>query len=120
MPTPPAVTASQMAEVDRLMVEVYRVSLVQMMEQAGLHLARLVRRFLGNRVEGRSIAVVCGKGNNGGGGMVAARHLLNWGGRVRGGTGGCSRSTQGCAGTTVVNPGGPGNRTAGRDRPGAL
>ena len=82
MPTPPAVTASQMAEVDRLMVEVYRVSLVQMMEQAGLHLARLVRRFLGDRVEGRWIAVVCGKGNNGGGGMVAARHLLNWGGRV--------------------------------------
>jgi NAD(P)H-hydrate epimerase len=30
----------------------------------------------------RRIAVLCGRGNNGGGGMVAARHLHNWGASV--------------------------------------
>ena len=37
----PAVTRGQMEEIDRLMVEEYGVLLVQMMENAGLHLARV-------------------------------------------------------------------------------
>jgi NAD(P)H-hydrate epimerase len=78
----PAITTSQMVEVDRLMTEVYGIGLVQMMENAGRSLAELTRRLLGGDISGRKIAVLCGSGNNGGGGMVAARHLHNWGGEV--------------------------------------
>lgn len=78
----PAITTSQMVEVDRLMMEEYGIGLVQMMENAGRSLAELTRRLLGGEVSGRKIAVLCGAGNNGGGGMVAARHLHNWGAEV--------------------------------------
>jgi len=71
-----------MVEVDRLMIEDYGIGLVQMMENAGRGLATLTRRLLGGDVSGRKIAVLCGSGNNGGGGMVAARHLHNWGAEI--------------------------------------
>lgn len=78
----PALTAAQMIEVDRLMVERFGIGLEQMMENAGRNLAALARLWLGGRVVGRRISVLCGGGNNGGGGMVAARHLHNWGAQV--------------------------------------
>lgn len=79
----PSVTADQMAEVDRLAVEAYGVSLLQMMEQAGSHLAELLRGELGGDLAGRRVVVAVGPGDNGGGGLVAARHLVNRGARVR-------------------------------------
>ena len=79
----PAITTDQMREVDRLMVETFGISLLQMMENAGRSLAELARRRLGGNVIGKRIAVICGPGNNGGGGMVAARYLHNWGADVR-------------------------------------
>lgn len=75
----PAVTASQMAEIDRLMVEEYGIDLIQMMENAGRSLAALATHIRAAGREGEPILVLCGAGNNGGGGMVAARHLHNWG-----------------------------------------
>lgn len=78
----PALTTAQMVEVDRLMVEAYGISLEQMMENAGRNLAELARQLLGGQVANRSITVLCGAGNNGGGGMVAVRHLHNWGAQV--------------------------------------
>src|SRR2546425_9577656 len=69
-----------MREVDRLMIETFRISLVQMMELAGRTLAALVRLRLGGLVSGQSVVVAVGTGHNGGGGLVAARHLANWGG----------------------------------------
>ena len=78
----PAVTAEQIREVDRLMVETCGVSLLQMMELAGLGLAYLVREHLDGTVTGKSVVVAAGHGNNGGGGQVAARHLSNWGAAV--------------------------------------
>lgn len=78
----PSVTADQMREVDRLMVEKYGIQLVQMMENAGANLARLVLRMLKNSASGKRVIVAAGKGGNGGGGLVAARHLSNWGARV--------------------------------------
>ena len=74
----PSVTAAQMAEVDRRVVRDYRIGLVQMMELAGRGLAEQARAMLGGSVVGRKIIVLCGMGNNGGGGMVAARHLHGW------------------------------------------
>ncbi len=79
----PAVTAAQMADVDRLAVEVYGITLFQMMEQAGSHLAEVVRLELGGDLRDRAVVVVAGPGNNGGGGLAAARHLANRGACVR-------------------------------------
>ena len=79
---PPALTTIQMIEVDRLMINEWGITLMQMMENAGRSFAELARRRLGGTVEGSRIAVLCGNGNNGGGGMTAARHLHNWGARV--------------------------------------
>ena len=78
----PVLSTPQMVEVDRLMIEEYHILLIQMMENAGRNLAELARRNFGGQVDGRSIAILCGAGNNGGGGLVAARHLSNWGAEV--------------------------------------
>jgi len=78
----PALTTAQMFEVDRAMIEDYHIELIQMMENAGRGFAELARRQMGGTVKGHSVAVLCGSGNNGGGGMTAARHLHNWGAQV--------------------------------------
>ena len=59
------------------------LSLLQMMELAGAHLADLAVERLGGDLRDRSVLVAVGPGNNGGGGLVAARHLVNRGARVR-------------------------------------
>jgi len=79
----PSLTTEQMAEVDRLMIEEYGILLIQMMENAGRSLAEQARRMLDGRVSARQIIVLCGAGNNGGGGLVAARHLHNRGATVQ-------------------------------------
>jgi NAD(P)H-hydrate epimerase len=79
----PVVTAATMAEVDRQAIKTHGVGLLQMMEQAGSHLAEVVRLELGGDLRDRSVVVVAGPGNNGGGGLAAARHLANRGARVR-------------------------------------
>jgi NAD(P)H-hydrate epimerase len=76
------ISVAQMIEVDRLMTEEYGIGLLQMMENAGRSLGELSRRLLGGNADGRKIVVLVGKGNNGGGGMVAARHLANAGARI--------------------------------------
>ncbi len=76
------VTAGQMAEVDRSAVEEYGVTILQMMEQAGSHLADVVRLEVGGDLQDRRIVVAVGPGNNGGGGLAAARHLANRGASV--------------------------------------
>jgi NAD(P)H-hydrate epimerase len=81
--TIPTVTAAVMAEVDGLAVDEFGIDLLQMMEQAGSHLAELVRAELGGDLRGRRVIVAVGPGNNGGGGLVAARHLANRGASVR-------------------------------------
>ncbi|HEY6043237.1 MAG TPA: NAD(P)H-hydrate epimerase, partial [Anaerolineae bacterium] len=78
----PALTTDQMREVDRVMVTEMGISLIQMMENAGRHLAVLARELCGGRVESKKIVVLAGRGNNGGGGLVAVRRLANWGADV--------------------------------------
>ena len=71
----PAVTVEQMREVDRIMIEDLHIELIQMMENAGRNLAELaVRQFAP-----RTATVLAGPGGNGGGGLVAARHLVDRG-----------------------------------------
>lgn len=64
-----------MVEVDRLMIDEMGISLIQMMENAGLQLARLAI----DRYQPSSVLVLVGSGGNGGGGLVAARRLSGWG-----------------------------------------
>ncbi len=75
----PVVTLEEMREVDRIMIEEVGISLDQMMENAGVRLAQFARDLSGPE---STVAVLIGKGNNGGGGLVAARHLHNWGHHV--------------------------------------
>lgn len=79
----PTVTASEMAQVDALATDEFGIDLLQMMEQAGSHLAELVRAELGGNLHSRRVIVAVGPGNNGGGGLAAARHLANRGASVR-------------------------------------
>ena len=74
----PAVSAAEMAEVDRLATDVFGISLLQMMEHAGSSLAELTMRLAPTG----AITVLAGGGNNGGGGLCAARHLINRGRKV--------------------------------------
>ena len=57
------------------------VTVVSLMENAGREVARVAAAVTGG-LYGRRAVVVCGKGNNGGDGLVAARHLALWGMRV--------------------------------------
>ena len=57
------------------------VSTDELMENAGLAVARSVRRMSG-ALTGVPIVVLVGPGNNGSDGLVTARHLRRWGARV--------------------------------------
>ncbi len=68
-------TATEMARIDRLTTEQAGIPSLELMENAGRAVAQfLVEQF--GPLEPRKIVVLCGKGNNGGDGMVAARHLF--------------------------------------------
>jgi NAD(P)H-hydrate epimerase len=75
-------TLAQMREVDRLMVEDFGITLLQMMEHAGRGLAEVARRSVGGSLAEARVLVLAGPGNNGGGGLTAARHLANAGAEV--------------------------------------
>src|SRR5262245_31417476 len=71
----PSVSEAQMREVDRLMIDDFHINLLQMMENAGRNLAELCVRVFAPA----NVALLAGSGGNGGGGLVAARHLTNRG-----------------------------------------
>ncbi|MHA2303399.1 MAG: NAD(P)H-hydrate epimerase [Candidatus Thorarchaeota archaeon] len=65
-----------MIEVDRIMVNELKVPIELMMEHAGLSLAKLAVALRNHQAP--EFYIVAGPGNNGGGGLVAARRLMNW------------------------------------------
>jgi hydroxyethylthiazole kinase-like uncharacterized protein yjeF len=69
-------TTAEMEAVDRATSERFAIPLLDLMEHAGWAVARFVLRELPRC---RRICVLCGKGNNGGDGFVAARHLAEAG-----------------------------------------
>lgn len=75
-----ALTAAEMREVDRLTTERFGIPAHRLMEAAGASVAAAARRAC-IRANGaqRGVCVLCGKGNNGGDGFVAARYLLEAG-----------------------------------------
>lgn len=75
-----ALTAAQMRDVDRLTTERYGVPSLQLMENAGTRVLEFLRgRF--PDLPARSVVLLCGKGNNGGDGLVVARLLSQLGGQ---------------------------------------
>lgn len=66
-------------EMDYYAVDNYHLPVELMMESAGLQLARLAATVV---ERGASVFVGVGPGNNGGGGLVAARRLEAWGYKV--------------------------------------
>ena len=74
------VTADQMRRLEQACIPL-GVSLDDLMERAGLEVARCARSLLGGAA-GRRIVVLVGPGNNGADGFVAARHLQRWGAEV--------------------------------------
>lgn len=71
-----ALTFEEMRKFDFAAVNDYQLPIELMMENAGLHLAAAVRDLLPN---GGEVLIGVGPGNNGGGGLVAARRLKAWG-----------------------------------------
>ncbi len=74
------VSAEEMRSIDRATSERFGVSSLTLMENAGTAVAEHVLRQYGFA---QRIAVICGKGNNGGDGFVASRHLHERGKAVR-------------------------------------
>jgi NAD(P)H-hydrate epimerase len=75
-------TADEMAEVDRVAIEDFGIDVLALMESAGAAAARVARQMLEGSVTGKRLTCFVGKGNNGGDGLVAARHLHNWGAKM--------------------------------------
>ncbi len=74
-------TVQEIRECDRQVMENYGLSEVVLMENAGQAVCQVVKREFG--ITDRRITVLCGGGNNGGDGFVAARLLHSWGADVR-------------------------------------
>src|ERR1700690_1727671 len=66
------VTAAEMREIDRVTSERFGVPSLTLMENAGTAVADFV---ISQYPAAKRIGIVCGKGNNGGDGLVAARKL---------------------------------------------
>ena len=71
-------STSEMRDVDRLCTDRFSIPSLTLMENAGHSVAEFLQNRFKNRGQ-RRIVVLCGKGNNGGDGLVAARHLFEFG-----------------------------------------
>src|SRR5512136_3024674 len=74
MPAMRVLTARQMREADRRTIEDLGVPSLVLMENAGREVASAIERTFPDLV-GRRVAILCGRGNNGGDGFVVARLL---------------------------------------------
>ena len=76
------VTAEEMREIDRLTTEQYGIPPLLLMENAAHAASRVIVEKLGGSVAGKSVLVLCGKGNNGGDGAALGRILWQQGADV--------------------------------------
>jgi len=68
------VTSQQMRILDQLTIDETGIPGIILMENAGIHLYRFLEDEVED-LEDKKISIICGKGNNGGDGMVLARQL---------------------------------------------
>lgn len=76
--TAKVVTANEMRLIDKRAIEYYGIPAAVLMENAGRNVAEAVYRLLQGK-RSKKVLVFCGRGNNGGDGMVCARYLANKG-----------------------------------------
>jgi len=74
------VTSDQMREIERR-AEMVGLTVEALMENAGRAVAEETKKVIGG-IAGRRILILVGPGNNGGDGLVAARHFDDWGAEV--------------------------------------
>jgi NAD(P)H-hydrate epimerase len=77
------VTADQMRAVDQYAIERLRIPGLELMESAGRGIAEWIHELYGDSLRDLRVAVISGKGNNGGDGFVVARYLVEWGAAVK-------------------------------------
>ncbi len=71
------------AEIDRLAEKKYGLSSEILMESAGRSTANYISRYFSSQIQPpQEVMILCGPGNNGGDGLVLARHLFSQGVRV--------------------------------------
>src|SRR3989442_8709629 len=75
--------SAQMREADRRTIEEIGIPSLVLMENAGRQVVAAIEAVHSDLVE-RQVAVLCGRGNNGGDGFVVARTLVQRGGDVSG------------------------------------
>jgi len=78
----PVFTAAEMRALDARAVRELGIPGPRLMDRAGTGAAALIARWLAP-IRGKTVVVVCGKGNNGGDGFVVARRLKARGAAVR-------------------------------------
>lgn len=71
-----ALTREEMRELDRKAIEEYKIPGIILMENAGRNVVEEILKMLDDPQQAK-VAILCGKGNNGGDGFVVARHLHN-------------------------------------------
>ena len=80
------VTSAQMIEADRRATQEFHLPVLELMERAGRgvaeHSAAWLEAKLGKPVSALTLTACCGRGNNGGDGLVAARYLRQKGAQV--------------------------------------
>ncbi|GAI80003.1 unnamed protein product, partial [marine sediment metagenome] len=76
------VTSQQMREIDRKAIEENNLSGHILMENAGLRIFQSLKKIYPN-LRLKKIIIFAGSGNNGGDGFVVARHLYNYGMKVK-------------------------------------
>jgi len=69
-------TTEEMRAADRHAIETIGIPGLVLMENAGIKSLITLEKILGG-LKGKRFTIVCGKGNNGGDGLVIARHLFN-------------------------------------------
>ncbi|MBU1863418.1 MAG: NAD(P)H-hydrate epimerase [Candidatus Omnitrophica bacterium] len=70
------VSVSEMKELDRRAIEEYKIPSIVLMENAGIRSVDFIDEWC-KKNNKASILILCGRGNNGGDGLVIARHLIN-------------------------------------------
>jgi NAD(P)H-hydrate epimerase len=76
-------SSEDMKRLDSAAIQGCGIDVLSLMENAGACVATLSRLLLNGSVAGKRVVCLAGKGNNGGDGLVAARHLSNWGASVQ-------------------------------------